>query len=82
MVSCFRAKHLEVPYRWLPRLSAMFLKSSNFIVSHHLSANVVGSHELFRHSQMIFTFLLILFMAHGFHLVFQRECFQQTSKHS
>jgi len=76
------ASHLEVPYRWLPRLSAVFLKNNNFIASHHPSANAVGSHELFRHSQMVFTFLLILFIAHGFNLVFQREHLQQTSKHS
>lgn len=76
------AKHLEVPYRWLPRLPAMLLKSTNSVASDHSSANAVGSFELIRHRQRIFTVLLILFMTHEFHLVFQREYFQRTSKHS
>lgn len=75
-------KQLEVPPRCLPRISSSkFLKNNHFIASHHLS-NAVGSHELFKHSQMIFHFLCNLFMARGFHLVFQGEHFQQTSKHS
>lgn len=77
-----RVKQLEVPYRCLHRISSSkFLKSNHFIASHCLS-NTLGSHEFFKHSQMIFTFLLNLFMAQGFHLVFQGKHFQQTSKHS
>lgn len=76
------AKHLEVPYRWLPGLPAMLLKSGNSVAFDHSSANAVGSHELIRHSQRIFNFLLILFMTHEFHLVFQKKYFQRTSKHS